>query len=95
MTNNVPTGRCAALVHAGDLCAETRWTSGGKAASVSDGAAAQEPAAKRDVSPCGHLLDFTKSAFVPSWKKRAGAGLDEKFARYSAQNKDGRRIAAG
>ncbi len=49
-----------------------------------------------DVSPCGHLLDFNEVSIRSVMEKAAAEiGFDEKFARYSAQNKDGRRIRRG
>ena len=49
-----------------------------------------------DVSPCGHLLDFHEVSIRSVMEKVAEElGFDEKFARYSAQNKDGRRIRRG
>ena len=49
-----------------------------------------------DVSPCGHLLDFHEVSIRSVMEKAAEElGFDEKFARYSAQNKDGRRIRRG
>ncbi len=49
-----------------------------------------------DVSPCGHLLDFHEVS-IRSVMEKAAAELDfdRKFARYSAQNRDGRRIRRG
>ena len=49
-----------------------------------------------DVSPCGHLLDFHEVSIRSVMEKAAQElGFDEKFARYTAQNKDGRRIRRG
>ena len=49
-----------------------------------------------DVSPCGHLLDFHEVSIRSVMEKAAQElDFDEKFARYSAQNKDGRRIRRG
>ena len=49
-----------------------------------------------DVSPCGHLLDFNEVSIRSVMEKAAAElGFDEKFALYSAQNKDGRRIRRG
>ena len=49
-----------------------------------------------DVSPCGHLLDFHEVS-IRSVMEKAAAELefDEKYARYSAENQDGRRIRRG
>ena len=49
-----------------------------------------------DVSPCGHLLDFHEVSIRSVMEKAAEElDFDEKFALYSAQNKDGRRIRRG
>lgn len=49
-----------------------------------------------DVSPCGHLLDFHEVSIRSVMEKAAQElGFDEKFAQYTQENKDGRRIRRG
>lgn len=49
-----------------------------------------------DVSPCGHLLDFHEVSIRSVMEKAAAElGFDEKYARYSRENRDGRRVRRG